>query len=235
MTTCRTPIPSAAARCSSARLRASSAGVSERSAVPAPPLVHSTYVTSQPAATHLATTPPDPISASSGWAKTTIARSGTAVTISSFGAVGSTGMEEILSRAASCAAFLRGQWADRRRVAADADSGADRDDAPARGIVCHGLEERAARLDDVLDLLAEECPAPDDTGHHHFARDGLHRLGYQAERLRAEDQQEPLAGGVAIVGPYGDRRAPQLDRDPAVRRPEHPDLDEVHAADELGH
>src|SRR5437867_820620 len=84
MTTCFTPMKSAAARCSSARFFASSAGVKERSAVPASPLVHSTYVTSQPRAIHLATTPPDPISASSGWAKMTIALSGTSVTISSF-------------------------------------------------------------------------------------------------------------------------------------------------------
>src|SRR5262249_3925937 len=84
MTTCFTPMKSAAARCSSARFFASSAGVKERSAVPAAPLVHSTYVTSQLRAIHLATTPPDPISASSGWAKMTMALSGTSVTISSF-------------------------------------------------------------------------------------------------------------------------------------------------------
>src|SRR5215470_9400902 len=67
----------------------SCAGVYVRSAVPASPVVHSTYVTMQPAATHLATTPPEPISASSGWAKITIARSGTWVTTSSFRAAGS--------------------------------------------------------------------------------------------------------------------------------------------------
>src|SRR2546425_318572 len=85
MTTCFTPRKSAAARCSSARLLTSCSGGSDRSAVPAPPLVQSTYVTSQPAATHLATTPPDPISASSGWAKITITLSGTSVTSESFG------------------------------------------------------------------------------------------------------------------------------------------------------
>ena len=83
---------SAAARCSAALLSASCSGDSERSAVPAPPLVHSTYVTSQPAATHLATTPPDPISASSGWAKITMARSGTSATTSSFPTVRSFGL-----------------------------------------------------------------------------------------------------------------------------------------------
>src|SRR5438309_1237782 len=93
MTTCRTPMKSAAARCSSARFRASAAGVNDRSAVPAAPLVHSTYVTSQPAAAHLATTPPEPISASSGWAKITIALSGIWVTISSLLAVASLGMQ----------------------------------------------------------------------------------------------------------------------------------------------
>src|SRR5437667_10546166 len=85
---------SAAARCSSARWAASAAGVSERSVVPASPLVHSTYVTSQPAAIHLATTPPEPISASSGCANTTIARSGTSVTTWSFR--GSRGTTRIL-------------------------------------------------------------------------------------------------------------------------------------------
>src|SRR2546426_1416128 len=92
MTTCRTPMKSAAARCSSARFRASAAGVNDRSAVPAAPLVHSTYVTSHPAAAHLATTPPDPISASSGCAKITSALSGISVTISSLGSVSSLGM-----------------------------------------------------------------------------------------------------------------------------------------------
>src|SRR6266851_5731353 len=93
MTTCRTPMKSAAARCSSARFLASAAGVSDRSAVPAAPLVHSTYVTSHPAAAHLATTPPEPISASSGWAKITIALSGISVTISSLGALASLGIK----------------------------------------------------------------------------------------------------------------------------------------------
>src|SRR6266849_6677396 len=92
MTTCRTPMKSAAARCSSARFLASAAGVSDRSAVPAAPLVHSTYVTSHPAAAHLATTPPEPISASSGCAKITIALSGISVTIPSLGGVASLGM-----------------------------------------------------------------------------------------------------------------------------------------------
>src|SRR5947208_16755074 len=92
MTTCRTPMKSAAARCSSARFRASAAGVNDRSAVPAAPLVHSTYVTSHPAAAHLATTPPEPISASSGCAKITIALSGISVTISSLEGVASLGM-----------------------------------------------------------------------------------------------------------------------------------------------
>src|SRR5882672_2844265 len=92
MTTCRTPTKSAAARCSSARFLASAAGVSDRSAVPAAPLVHSTYVTSHPAAAHLATTPPEPISASSGCAKITIALSGISVTISSLVGVASLGM-----------------------------------------------------------------------------------------------------------------------------------------------
>jgi len=40
--TCFTRMKSAAARCSSARRAARAAGVSERSAVPASPLVHST-------------------------------------------------------------------------------------------------------------------------------------------------------------------------------------------------
>src|SRR5213593_822907 len=93
MTTCRTPMKSAAARCSSARFLASAAGVSDRSAVPAAPLVHSTYVTSHPAVAHLATTPPEPISASSGWAKITIALSGISVTISSLGALASLGIK----------------------------------------------------------------------------------------------------------------------------------------------
>src|SRR5881628_2591631 len=93
MTTCRTLMKSAAARCSSARFFASAAGVSVRSAVPAAPLVQSTYVISHPAAAHFATTPPEPISASSGCAKTTIALSGMSVTISSLGAVASLGME----------------------------------------------------------------------------------------------------------------------------------------------
>ena len=66
MTTCFTPMKSAAARCSVARFFASSADVSERSAVPASPFVHRTKVTSQPRPIHWATTPPDPISASSG-------------------------------------------------------------------------------------------------------------------------------------------------------------------------
>src|SRR5262249_56627890 len=47
-------------------------------------LVPSGEVTPRRAATPLATTPPEPISASSGCAKITIARSGTAVTTSSF-------------------------------------------------------------------------------------------------------------------------------------------------------
>src|SRR2546427_652790 len=85
---------SAAARCSSARWAASAAGVSERAVVPASPLVHSTYVPSQPGAIHLATTPPEPISASSGCANTTIARSGTSVTTWSFR--GSRGTTRIL-------------------------------------------------------------------------------------------------------------------------------------------
>src|SRR5438093_2251973 len=93
MTTCRTPMKSAAACCSSARFLASAAGVSDRSAVPAAPFVHSTYVTSHPAAAHLATTPPEPISASSGWAKITIALSGISVTISSLGALASLGIK----------------------------------------------------------------------------------------------------------------------------------------------
>src|SRR5882672_3936094 len=84
MTTCLTPMKSAAARCSTARRSARSEGESDRSDVPESPLVHSTYVTSQPAATHFAMTPPDPISASSGWAKITMALSGASVTISSF-------------------------------------------------------------------------------------------------------------------------------------------------------
>src|SRR5207249_10820733 len=48
---------------------------------------------SRPPAAHLATRPPEPISASSGWAKITIALSGISVTISSLGALASLGIK----------------------------------------------------------------------------------------------------------------------------------------------
>src|SRR5258708_7330474 len=73
-------------------------GGSERSAGRESRLVHSTYATWQPAAIHLATTPPELISASSGWANTTIARSGTSLTT---GSRGSRGMARILQEGGS--------------------------------------------------------------------------------------------------------------------------------------
>src|SRR5687768_15306087 len=56
-------------------------------------------------------TPPEPISASSGWAKTTMARSGTSVTIVSFRA--SLGMPRIVSCPRQLSFSLRREPADR--------------------------------------------------------------------------------------------------------------------------
>src|SRR5213594_611661 len=128
MTTCRTPTKSAAARCSSARFLASAAGVNDRSAVPAAPLVHSTYVTSHPAAAHLATTPPEPISASSGWAKITIALSGISVTISSLLAVASLGMQRFYRTGQGAVACWRAAALSRASRTPDRDA-RDRDAA----------------------------------------------------------------------------------------------------------
>src|SRR5437867_3870440 len=70
-----TPRTSHAARCSTSRISASSSRIPPGSFDPAEPSVTHTYTTSVPARVQEATVPADPNSASSGWAKTTMARS----------------------------------------------------------------------------------------------------------------------------------------------------------------
>ena len=79
-----TPIASAAALCSVARISTIRSEIIARSFEPLLPVVHWTYVISVPFAAHSAAIAPAPISASSGWANITIARRGTSSITSYF-------------------------------------------------------------------------------------------------------------------------------------------------------